>query len=163
MYKLVTDSTKHAPTTSLTDLPQIIKDPESHLKTCFLFKKRYFSIIYVPFLLIVLILMVLLILSVFFNLIDKKGNELPSLDAFFNDSIKAYCGRRDFSSVYKSKSNRRARIINGDIEMRENWPWIVSFRYKVNGEATSVHFCAGSIITNEYILTTGKKCVSFFT
>jgi hypothetical protein len=64
--KLLTDSTKHAPTTSLTDLPQIIKAPENHLKTCFVFKKRYFTFIYIPFLLIVLILIALLILSVFF-------------------------------------------------------------------------------------------------
>ena len=47
-----------------------------------------------------------------------------------------------------------ARIINGEVAPDNYWPWIVSLQMYTDQNRTSrYHFCAGSLITSQYILT----------
>ena len=53
------------------------------------------------------------------------------------------------------------RIINGDNVIPNSWPWMASVRYYVFDEYLSQHFCGGTLINSEYILT-AAHCVSAF-
>lgn len=64
----------------------------------------------------------------------------------FNGTLESFCGK-------SFTLNRKIRIINGDKAIKNAWPWVVSIRYLINGKI-SIHYCAGSVITNEHVLTT---------
>ena len=97
------------------------------------------------------------IVFVAFNLYlepSRSAHDVIYSDTYFlNKSLQNYCGRTLVSSL-SGKKTRKIRIINGDESVRSSWPWMVSFRYVVNGDVSRIHYCAGSIITNEHILTT---------
>jgi hypothetical protein len=124
--RLLTNLPENAPNTSLIDLPQIRKVPENQIKSYF--RKRYFTFIFILFILVLSILIALFILSINFKIKRKGADESDSLELYFNDSLKNYCGRPLISPL---KTNRIVRIINGDITNRDYWPWIVSLRYKL--------------------------------
>lgn len=53
----------------------------------------------------------------------------------------------------------RLRVINGDDAQINEFPWTVSIRFKINGQNQDEHYCAGSIIYSEYVIT-AAHCVS---
>jgi trypsin len=52
------------------------------------------------------------------------------------------------------------RVLNGDDAVANSWPWMVNLIQWLGGNTYSGHFCGGSIISQQYILT-AAHCVDF--
>jgi hypothetical protein len=70
------------------------------------------------------------------------------------ETKKRECGIR---SIIDSDSNRqrRKRIINSK-NAKENYGWVVSIRFIYKNKKLSPHFCAGSLISTNYVITSAN-------
>ena len=64
------------------------------------------------------------------------------------------CGRRSLVDNDSNRS-RKKRIVNSK-NAKENYGWIVSIRFIYKNKKLSAHFCAGSLISSNYVITSAN-------
>lgn len=68
--------------------------------------------------------------------------------------------KRSDCGVIENKFKKRSRIINGKI-LNTNWPWLVSIHKKDAAGNILGHFCGGTLIATNYIITAAHCFKSF--
>lgn len=75
----------------------------------------------------------------------------PNLNVTVNETMELNCGLKSHS--------KSLRIINGNNAGKNSWPWMVSLRiFYRNSNSFSGHFCGGSLIDAQTVLT-AAHCV----
>jgi hypothetical protein len=109
------------------------------------------------------ILFIALVLNLVHTLAKVKTSRFDYLHddptAVYNTrslNINSICG---LSNPFRNRTNKIIkinRIINGDTAIPNRYPWVVSFRLidKSDSKKLKSHFCAGSLINANYILST---------
>lgn len=108
-------------------------------------------------------LIICVVLLVIFN--DSSGSK-PKFTKFPRSTItgrlaeQINCGNPASKPSIQGNNLNKKRIINGDIASENSWPWIVSIRIRTNVSHISSHICGGSLIYNQFVITSAHCIIS---
>lgn len=111
------------------------------------------ALILISISMVVLTLILTGVINVNSRVLGNKNESLSQADIYYSNLNKNYtkCGR-----LYMK--NNHNRIIYGQKAGDHAWPWVVSLRVITDRNKYSTHYCAGTLIDQNFVLTAGH-CV----
>ena len=87
----------------------------------------------------------------------SQGNSDELVDGWFDAASSVQCGSSG------ATISRSSRILNGDVQDRGTYPWMVALFYYQNGvyDQYTHPFCAGTLISDRFVLT-ASSCIYDF-